>query len=279
MSIPPPNMNYAALVIGGSFIIEGASLLVAINAVKRGAAAEGMKMRDYVWRGHDPTSVAVMTEVLITVREGKVKEKGCKEEEEAASSRRRISSGQLKKKKRRHTCLAAWLVLKSLSLSFSLSLSLSKIAVGAWERQLLSSSAAGRGPKSSYCSCTGCALRLAPWLVLRRAFDNYLQHLGPVSTQPKVNQYWVRVEVNLTWEKPDPECFFFLISRTDAIKTDDYDFKMTEVCPAMAVYERPVQMRFVDGSTRIVAIGGGMAMSNPITVTIMHVLNNKRIYL
>ncbi|KAL4182306.1 hypothetical protein AMTRI_Chr12g241840 [Amborella trichopoda] len=59
---PPQHIFYAALVIGGSFIIEGASLVVAINAVKKGAAAEGMKIRDYVWRGHDPTSVAVMTE-------------------------------------------------------------------------------------------------------------------------------------------------------------------------------------------------------------------------
>jgi zinc transporter 9 len=50
-------------VIGGSFLIEGASLLVAIKAVRKGAAAEGMSIRDYIWRGHDPTSVAVMTEV------------------------------------------------------------------------------------------------------------------------------------------------------------------------------------------------------------------------
>ena len=42
----------------------GASLRVAINAVKKGAAAEGMTVWDYVWRGHDPTSVAVMTEVI-----------------------------------------------------------------------------------------------------------------------------------------------------------------------------------------------------------------------
>ncbi|KAL2516146.1 Metal tolerance protein C4 [Forsythia ovata] len=61
-SQPPEHIEYAALVIGGSFIIEGASLLVAIHAVRKGAAAEGMKVRDYVWRGHDPTSVAVMTE-------------------------------------------------------------------------------------------------------------------------------------------------------------------------------------------------------------------------
>ncbi|KAG6521604.1 hypothetical protein ZIOFF_018729 [Zingiber officinale] len=59
---PPENMHYAALVIGGSFLIEGASLLVAINAVKKGAASEGMKVWDYIWQGHDPTSVAVMTE-------------------------------------------------------------------------------------------------------------------------------------------------------------------------------------------------------------------------
>lgn len=42
----------------------GASLVVAIHAVKKGAASEGMKLRDYIWRGHDPTSVAVMTEVI-----------------------------------------------------------------------------------------------------------------------------------------------------------------------------------------------------------------------
>lgn len=61
-SQPPENIHYAALVIGGSFLIEGASLLVAIKAVKKGALAEGMSIRDYIWRGHDPTSVAVMTE-------------------------------------------------------------------------------------------------------------------------------------------------------------------------------------------------------------------------
>ncbi|KAL3528501.1 hypothetical protein ACH5RR_007823 [Cinchona calisaya] len=61
-SQPPVHIEYAALVIGGSFLIEGASLLVAISAVRKGAAAEGMKVRDYIWRGHDPTAVAVMTE-------------------------------------------------------------------------------------------------------------------------------------------------------------------------------------------------------------------------
>ncbi|GAB4841882.1 Metal tolerance protein C4 [Ancistrocladus abbreviatus] len=59
---PPEHIEYAALVIGSSFIIEGASLIVAIDAVRKGAAAEGMRLRDYIWRGHDPTAVAVMTE-------------------------------------------------------------------------------------------------------------------------------------------------------------------------------------------------------------------------
>ncbi|CAN4098061.1 unnamed protein product [Withania somnifera] len=62
ISQQPANIGYAALVIGGSFIIESISLVVAIQAVKKGAAAEGMTVRDYIWRGHDPTAVAVMTE-------------------------------------------------------------------------------------------------------------------------------------------------------------------------------------------------------------------------
>ncbi|KAF8688274.1 hypothetical protein HU200_042327 [Digitaria exilis] len=61
-SQPPENIHWAALVIGGSFLIEGASLLVAIKAVRKGAEAEGMGIWDFIWRGHDPTSVAVMTE-------------------------------------------------------------------------------------------------------------------------------------------------------------------------------------------------------------------------
>uniref|UniRef100_A0A2P2ILP6 Cation efflux protein transmembrane domain-containing protein n=1 Tax=Rhizophora mucronata TaxID=61149 RepID=A0A2P2ILP6_RHIMU len=62
VSHPPEHIEHAALVLGGSFIMEGASLIVAIQAVRKGAAAEGMTVRDYVWRGHDPTAVAVMTE-------------------------------------------------------------------------------------------------------------------------------------------------------------------------------------------------------------------------
>nr|XP_016505613.1 PREDICTED: metal tolerance protein C4-like [Nicotiana tabacum] len=61
-SQPPEHLEYAAVVIGGSLILEGVSLVVAIQSVRNGAAAEGMKVREYIWRGHDPTAVAVMTE-------------------------------------------------------------------------------------------------------------------------------------------------------------------------------------------------------------------------
>ncbi|KAH7444612.1 hypothetical protein KP509_02G085200 [Ceratopteris richardii] len=58
----PDNMYIAAMVIAGSLVIEGASLLVAVSAVRKGASAEGMTLWDYCWRGHDPTAVAVMME-------------------------------------------------------------------------------------------------------------------------------------------------------------------------------------------------------------------------
>ncbi|XP_002989026.2 metal tolerance protein C4 [Selaginella moellendorffii] len=59
---PIDNIFSAAIVIGGSMLMEGASLYVAVNAVRQGAASEGMKFQEYIWRGHDPTSVAVMME-------------------------------------------------------------------------------------------------------------------------------------------------------------------------------------------------------------------------
>jgi len=51
------------ILVEKSCFLLGASLLVAIKAVRKGAEAEGMSIWDYIWRGHDPTSVAVMTEV------------------------------------------------------------------------------------------------------------------------------------------------------------------------------------------------------------------------
>eukprot|EP00850_Spirogloea_muscicola_P005268 SM000024S07730 [mRNA] locus=s24:21413:24939:- [translate_table: standard] len=59
---PVMNMYMAALVLGGSVLMEGASLHMAFRAVQAGAKAEGMTFRDYLWRSGDPAAVAVMME-------------------------------------------------------------------------------------------------------------------------------------------------------------------------------------------------------------------------
>lgn len=69
----------------------------------------------------------------------------------------------------------------------------------------------------------------------------------------------------------------FLFSRVDAMEGSSYDFRLREVCAATcAAGTAPVELRSVDGRTRIVAIGGGVAMGNPAAAAITHVLNNKR---
>ncbi|GAB4854930.1 Patatin-like protein 6 [Ancistrocladus abbreviatus] len=71
----------------------------------------------------------------------------------------------------------------------------------------------------------------------------------------------------------------FLFSRADALETDSFDFRLWEVCRATSaepgVFE-PVCMRSLDGSTRCLAVDGGLAMSNPTAAAITHVLHNKQ---
>ncbi|KAL1221726.1 Patatin-like protein 7 [Cardamine amara subsp. amara] len=71
----------------------------------------------------------------------------------------------------------------------------------------------------------------------------------------------------------------FLFSRADALETDGYDFRLWEVCRATwaepGVFE-PVEMKSIDGRTKCVAVGGGLAMSNPTAAAITHVLHNKQ---
>nr|GMC52032.1 patatin-like protein 6 [Ipomoea batatas] len=71
----------------------------------------------------------------------------------------------------------------------------------------------------------------------------------------------------------------FLFSRADALETESFDFRLWEVCRATSaepgVFE-PVCMTSVDGSTRCVAVDGGLAMSNPTAAAITHVLHNKQ---
>ncbi|CAL9775778.1 unnamed protein product [Musa acuminata subsp. burmannicoides] len=71
----------------------------------------------------------------------------------------------------------------------------------------------------------------------------------------------------------------FVFSRADAVEADGYDFLMEDVCAATcadaAAGAAAVEMRSVDGRTRIRAVGGGLAMGNPTAAAITHVLNNR----
>lgn len=49
-------------VLGVSLLLEGFSLLVAIRTVTAGAASHGISFAEFVKRGMDPTSIAVMME-------------------------------------------------------------------------------------------------------------------------------------------------------------------------------------------------------------------------
>ncbi|XP_074577112.1 patatin-like protein 3 [Curcuma longa] len=68
----------------------------------------------------------------------------------------------------------------------------------------------------------------------------------------------------------------FLFSRTDAVEGDAFDFRMWEVCAATCADSAAVEMRSVDGRTRVAAVGGGVAMANPTAAAITHVLHNKQ---
>lgn len=49
-------------VLSVSFVLEGYSFLVALRTVRHHAELSGMKFLDYVWKGRDPTPIAVMLE-------------------------------------------------------------------------------------------------------------------------------------------------------------------------------------------------------------------------
>ncbi|KAE8655317.1 WD repeat-containing protein 49 isoform 1 [Hibiscus syriacus] len=70
-----------------------------------------------------------------------------------------------------------------------------------------------------------------------------------------------------------------LFSRADALEMDGYDFKMKDVCyvtSADPTVVGVVEVRSVDERTKIMAVEGGVAMKNPTSAAITHVLNNKQ---
>ncbi|XP_058749438.1 patatin-like protein 7 [Vicia villosa] len=68
----------------------------------------------------------------------------------------------------------------------------------------------------------------------------------------------------------------FVFSRADALETDGYDYKMRDVCAATSADPAvPIEMKSIDGKTKITAVDGGIAMNNPTATAVTHVLNNK----
>ncbi|XP_074574518.1 patatin-like protein 3 [Curcuma longa] len=68
----------------------------------------------------------------------------------------------------------------------------------------------------------------------------------------------------------------FLFSRADAVEADGFDFRVWEVCAATCAGAAAVELRSVDGRTRVSAVGGRVAMANPTAAAITHVLLNKQ---
>jgi hypothetical protein len=71
----------------------------------------------------------------------------------------------------------------------------------------------------------------------------------------------------------------FLFSRADALETDNFDFRLWEVCrAAVAVpgFFEPVLLSSVDGQTICTAIDAGLVMNNPTAAAITHVVHNKQ---
>eukprot|EP00253_Pinus_taeda_P028725 PITA_28725 len=70
----------------------------------------------------------------------------------------------------------------------------------------------------------------------------------------------------------------FLFSRADALETDNFDFRLWEVCRAAIAapgFFEPVILKSVDGQTACTAIDGGLVMNNPTAAAITHVVHNK----
>lgn len=62
-----------------------------------------------------------------------------------------------------------------------------------------------------------------------------------------------------------------MFSRADAVEAAEYDFRVRHVCSATCNAKR---VESVDGTTKIEAVGGGVAMGNPAAAAVTHVLNN-----
>eukprot|EP00057_Strongylocentrotus_purpuratus_P021678 XP_011676152.1 PREDICTED: zinc transporter 9-like [Strongylocentrotus purpuratus] len=54
---PVQSLFWSYCILGGALLTEGATLSIAINAIRKGSTARKMKFWDYVWRARDPSVV------------------------------------------------------------------------------------------------------------------------------------------------------------------------------------------------------------------------------
>ncbi|XP_001606946.2 zinc transporter 9 isoform X1 [Nasonia vitripennis] len=64
---PVESFYWAYFILGGSLVSEGATLLVAINSIKKGAIEKRKSFREYVMNGHDPSVNVVLMEDFAAV--------------------------------------------------------------------------------------------------------------------------------------------------------------------------------------------------------------------
>ncbi|XP_066592017.1 proton-coupled zinc antiporter SLC30A9, mitochondrial [Prorops nasuta] len=64
---PVDSFYWAYFILGGSLVSEGATLLVAINSIKKGAQEKAQKFKDYVLGGSDPSVNVVLMEDFAAV--------------------------------------------------------------------------------------------------------------------------------------------------------------------------------------------------------------------
>lgn len=64
---PVESFYWAYFILGGSLVSEGATLLVAINSIKKGALEKKKTFKEYVMNGHDPSVNVVLMEDFVAV--------------------------------------------------------------------------------------------------------------------------------------------------------------------------------------------------------------------
>lgn len=64
---PVDSFYWAYFILGGSLVSEGATLMVAINSIKKGALEKRLKFKEYVLSGLDPSVNVVLMEDFAAV--------------------------------------------------------------------------------------------------------------------------------------------------------------------------------------------------------------------